>query len=201
VSINGANRLGSNSLTELLVFGARAGADAAAHAREATGPDDVKAVLAQALDEERRLRIEIFSRERGGERIATIRTELQTAMEEGAGIYRDRAGLLAAAERMAELRARLAHASLDDVSLTFNTELTGYLELENLMDVAEAILHSALHREESRGAHQRTDFPERDDDRWLAHSLALRQPDGEPRVELLPVSITRWPPGQRVYGR
>jgi fumarate reductase flavoprotein subunit len=201
VSINGANRLGSNSLTELLVFGARAGADAAAHAREATGPGDVKAVLAQALDEERRLRIEIFSRERGGERIATIRTELQGAMEDGAGIYRDRAGLLAAAERMAELRARLAHASLDDVSLTFNTELTGYLELENLMDVAEAILHSALHREESRGAHQRTDFPERDDDRWLAHSLALRQPDGEPRVELLPVSITRWPPGQRVYGR
>jgi fumarate reductase flavoprotein subunit len=75
------------------------------------------------------------------------------------------------------------------------------LELENLLDVAEAIVHSALQRRESRGAHQRTDYPRRDDGRYLAHSLAYRVPNGPPRVELRPVTITRWPPGERVYGR
>ena len=87
------------------------------------------------------------------------------------------------------------------VSRTFNTELSSALELAYMLDVAETIVHSALRREESRGAHQRTDFPERDDERFLVHELAYRNLDGSARVEDLPVTITRWPPAERVYGR
>ena len=122
-------------------------------------------------------------------------------MEQGAGIYRDRAGLEAAAGRIQALKERYAGVSLDDHSLTFNTELIAALELGNLLDVAEAIIQSALERTESRGAHQRTDYPDRDDERFLAHSLAYRRSDGPPRIDYRPVSITRWPPGERVYGR
>ena len=198
VSINGANRLGSNSLPECLVFGARAGTAAAAYAGAAApaGP----AVEAQAADEQRRLEDDL--RGRGGrERIATIRTEMQTTIEGAAGIYRDGDTLAKAADKLRELRERAAVASLDDASRTFNTELTTALELTGMIDLAEAIVHSALHREESRGAHQRTDFPARDDERFLAHSLVYREADGTPRVEHRPVTITWWPPGERVYGR
>ncbi len=199
VSINGANRLGSNSLTELLVFGARAGR-AAARWAEAQG-DTSRGVVALAMDEERRLLDGYLRKEGGGERVADLREEMQQAMEDGAGIYRDGAGLAKAAARVAELKARFAEVALDDRSFTFNTELTAALELECMLDVAESIVHSGLARRESRGAHQRTDHPERDDDAFLAHSLAYRDGDGPPRIELLPVTITRWPPGERVYGR
>jgi fumarate reductase flavoprotein subunit len=200
VSINGANRLGSNSLTELLVFGAGAGRAAAAFAAEQAA-EPGRAVLAQAVDEERRLAA-VLAAEGGGERIATLRGEMQRAMEAGAGIYRERAGLERAAARIAELRGRFSRVALDDSSLTFNTELTAYLELEGMLDVAEAIIHACLAREESRGAHQRRDHPRRDDGRYLAHSLAARgHGGGPPRVDWLPVTITRWPPGERVYGR
>jgi fumarate reductase flavoprotein subunit len=90
---------------------------------------------------------------------------------------------------------------LDDRSRTFNTELISVLELSNLLDVAEAILEPARTRTESRGAHQRTDFPERDDDKFLAHSMTYHTEAGTPRVEFTPVTITRWPPAERVYGR
>ncbi len=200
VSINGANRLGSNSLTELLVFGARAGRAAALDARGRA--DHPASVLSQALDEERRIRDRFLEkRGGGGEKVADLRNRLQVAMEAGAGIYRDDAGLRAATESIHELRGRMDALTLDDRSLTFNTELIAALELENLLDVAESILYSALHRTESRGAHQRTDHPARDDDRFLAHSLAYRAQGAEPRVDRLPVTITRWPPGERVYGR
>jgi fumarate reductase flavoprotein subunit len=200
VSINGANRLGSNSLTELLVFGARAGHAAALDAR--ARPDPPGSVLAQAVDEERRIRDRFLEkRNGGGERVAELRNRLQAAMEAGAGIYRHEAGLRAAADTVHELRGRMDALSLDDRSLTFNTEILAALELENLLDVAESVLYSALHRTESRGAHQRTDHPDRDDDRFLAHSLAYRTGGDAPRVEGLPVTITRWPPGERVYGR
>ena len=88
-----------------------------------------------------------------------------------------------------------------DTSRSWNTELVGALEAANMLDLAECMLASALQREESRGAHQRTDFPERDDERFLAHQLNHRDDDGSPRVERLPVTITRWPPGERIYGR
>jgi fumarate reductase flavoprotein subunit len=122
-------------------------------------------------------------------------------MEAGAGIYRDETGLRRAADTVAELKQRWTRVSLADASLTFNTELPALLELAMLLDVAEAILHSGLARRESRGAHQRTDHPGRDDDRFLSHSLAYGGDTGPPRVEYLPVTVTRWPPGERVYGR
>jgi fumarate reductase flavoprotein subunit len=197
VSINGSNRLGSNSLTELLVFGARAGRAAARYA--AATPPAAPAILGQAYAEERRL--ETLRRASGGERVAVLRTEMQQAMERGAGIYRDEPGLGATAAKIAELRERSRGVWLDDRSLTFNTELLALLELANMLDVCEAILHSGSERRESRGAHQRTDHPGRDDERFLAHSLAYRQEGGAPRIAYLPVTITRWPPGERIYGR
>lgn len=196
VSINGANRLGSNSLPELLVFGSRAGRAAADYATTAPLPGDAVATL--AAQEERRL---LTGRENGRERLSTVRSEMQAAIEEAAGIYRNGETLAKATDKLRELRERAATATIDDTTRTFNTEFIGALELDGMLDVAECIVHSALRREESRGAHQRTDFPDRDDQRFLAHSLVSRAPGGEPRVELLPVTITRWPPGERVYGR
>lgn len=199
VSINGANRLGSNSLPELLVFGARAGHDAAEYvAGKPSGSSDV---AAQARAEEQRLQRELQRHSDGTDRIADIRTEMQTVLETAAGIYRDGPTLTRAAEQIRALQERFTVAGLDDHSLTFNTELTGLLELHGMLDIAQTIIESAMHRTESRGAHQRTDFPGRNDDQFLAHSLIHRKPDGSARVDLLPVTITRWPPGERVYGR
>jgi succinate dehydrogenase flavoprotein subunit len=199
VSINGANRLGSNSLTEILVFGARAGIAAAAFAAEQTGVSP--SLVAQAQDEHRRLE-ERFLRKRGGtERIVTLRAEMHQIMEESAGIYRTETVLKEAAGKLKRLQDRFQDLSLDDKSYTFNTELTAALELSYMLDVGQTIVQSALERRESRGSHQRTDYPQRDDERFLAHSLAYRAEDGAPRIEYRPVTITRWPPGKRVYGR
>jgi fumarate reductase flavoprotein subunit len=199
VSINGANRLGSNSLTECLVFGARAGKAAAAFATEQAEPTGH--ILAQAMDEQRRLETQLLRKSGGGERIATIREDMQTTMEESAGIYRTGMSLLTATETLRNLQERFKNIALDDHSHTFNTELTAALELSCMLDVAETIVQSALHRTESRGAHQRTDFPRRDDEKFLVHSLIFQEEDGSPRAEYLPVTITRWPPAERVYGR
>jgi len=199
VSINGANRLGSNSLTEILVFGARAGKAAAAFAAEQAGASP--SLVAQAHDEQGRLE-EGFLRKSGGkERIATLRAEMHQIMEESAGIYRTETVLKEAAGKLKRLQERFLDLSLDDNSYTFNTELTAALELSYMLDVAQTIVQSGLERRESRGSHQRTDYPQRDDERFLAHSLAYRAEDGSPRIEYRPVTITRWPPGKRVYGR
>ena len=198
VSLNGANRLGSNSLTECLVFGARAGR-AAAEFTDRAGPAG-PALDAQVRDEERRIGA-LRGRSDGTERIAAVRTGMQAAMEASAGIYRSAAAIEAGAGTIGGLRERARRLKLDDPSTTFNTELVSALELEYMLDLAEVILRSALQRNESRGAHQRTDYPDRDDERFLAHSLAHRAEDGSARIEPLPVTITRWPPGDRVYGR
>ena len=199
MSINGANRLGSNSLRELLVFGARAGRAAADFASTQQVPRSI--MMAQAEDEKRRLENELLRKECGSERLATLREEMQNTMEQSAGIYRSGDSLASAADTLHGLQERFRAVGLEDHSRTFNTELTTALELSFMLDVAEAIVHCALRREESRGAHQRTDFPARDDRRFLAHSLASRNGDGSCRVEYLPVTITRWPPAERVYGR
>lgn len=200
VSINGANRLGSNSLGEILVFGARAGRSAIKAVRNGSTAND-NAILAQAHDEERRLEENYLRKTGGTERIAKLREEMQRAMEKGCGIYRERDSLVESANKLRELRERAANLAIDDHTRTFNTQLTAALELGYMLDVAEAIVHSALNREESRGAHQRRDFPKRDDQKYLSHSLAYRSAEGPPRIEYLPVVITRWPPGERVYGR
>ncbi len=198
VSINGANRLGSNSLPELLVFGARAGKAAALAAMEQKPPSEQVAL--QARDEKLRLEQQFLRKTGGRERIATIRSEMHLAMESGAGIYRNQSSLQHAADKLRELRERFRDISLDDHSLTFNTELVAALEQSFMLDVGSAIVESALHRTESRGAHQRTDFPARDDRNFLAHALIFRNPDGSNRIEPSPVVVTRWPPGERVYG-
>jgi fumarate reductase flavoprotein subunit len=199
VSINGANRLGSNSLPELLVFGARAGRAAAEYATTVAGASP--AVQAQARTEERRLERELTRHAEGGDRIADIRADMQATLETAAGIYRDGPTLTKAVDQIRVLQERFAKAGIDDHSHTFNTELTAMLELSGMLDIAQTIVESALCREESRGAHQRTDFPKRDDEHFLAHTMVHRESDGTARVDHLPVTITRWPPGERVYGR
>ncbi len=198
VTINGANRLGSNSLPECLVFGARAGRAAAEYATSAKRSSSV--VMRQADDEVRRVE-QMRSPDRGHERIADIREEMQSTMEDSAGIFRSGDSLAKGIDQLAELQQRLERVQLDDQTLAFNTELPAALELANMLDIAETTLHSAMQREESRGAHQRTDFTTRDDARFLNHALAYRDSDGSVRIERLPVTITRWPPGERVYGR
>src|SRR5207249_759695 len=199
VSINGANRLGSNSLTECLVFGARAGKAAAAFAAEGGSPSP--SLHAQAQDEHRRLEEKFLRKTGGKEKIATLRSEMHQTMETSAGIYRTEPTLKDAAGKLQSLQDRFEDVSLDDHSYTFNTDLTAALELSYMLDVAQTIVQSALERRESRGSHQRTDHPGRDDGAFLKHSLASRGEGGRPRIAYAPVTITRWTHGPRVYGR
>src|SRR5713101_6006443 len=126
---------------------------------------------------------------------------MQKTVESGAGIYRLESSLKQSIQKLHELQERYQNVALDDHGRTFNTELVSALELGFMLDVAQSIVECALHRTESRGAHQRTDFPARDDERFLAHSLVCRDADGSMKVEYLPVTITRWPPAERVYGQ
>ena len=197
VSLNGANRLGSNSLTELLVFGARAGRGAAGHASGAPTLA-LAAIEALAADEQRRLDRQFLRKDGGKEKIATIRQEMQKAMEEGAGIYRDEQNMQKACNTLRVLRERFKDIIIEDRGTTFNTEVMNALELDFMLDVAETVANSALKRKESRGSHTRTDFPKRDDENFLRHTLAYRTPEG-PRIEYLPVTITRWQPEERKY--
>jgi fumarate reductase flavoprotein subunit len=199
VSINGANRLGSNSLPELLVFGARAGRAAAEYASGAGRTPSV--VEAQATDEVRRLERDLLGKGPGTESIAAIREDMQATMEEAAGIFRTGPAMTKGADTLAELQERVGNVGLADTSRSFNTELLAALELANMLDISECILQAGMQREESRGAHQHIDFPARDDERFLTHLMVHRNPDGTSRVERSPVTITRWAPGERVYGR
>jgi len=197
VSINGANRLGSNSLTELLVFGTRAGRAAAAYAGTVSPPASA-AIDALAADEQRRLDRQFLRKDGGKEKIATVRQEMQKTMEEGAGIYRDEEKMQKTCKTLRTLRERFKNIIIEDRGSTFNTEIMNALELDFMLDVAEAVANSALKRRESRGSHTRTDFPKRDDEHFLKHTLAYRTPDG-PKIDYLPVTITRWQPEERKY--
>jgi fumarate reductase flavoprotein subunit len=199
VSVNGANRLGSNSLTEILVFGARAAVAAVNHADQVSSPSD-QLLESSVRSEQRQLEDTLLRPHAGGETVSGIRADLQETLEEGAGIFRDEASLQRTCSTIAALKKRYEKLSLADTSRTFNTELVAALELGAMIDVAEAIAYSALARTESRGSHQRTDHPQRDDDHFLKHSLAYR---GEvtPTIGYKDVTITRWPVGERVYGR
>jgi fumarate reductase flavoprotein subunit len=197
VSLNGGNRLGSNSLTELLVFGNRAGRSAATYASTASAAASAK-IEALAADEQKRLDRQFLKKDGGKEKIATIRQEMQKTMEEGAGIYRDEQSMQKTCNTLRALRERFENIIIEDRDSTFNTELMNALELDYMLDVAETVANSALKRKESRGSHTRTDFPKRDDANFLKHTLAGRTPDG-PRIEYLPVTITRWQPEERKY--
>ncbi|MFQ5908438.1 MAG: FAD-binding protein [Thermoplasmata archaeon] len=195
VTINGANRLGSNSLTECLVFGARAGRAAGRYARQATSTE-VPVETVQA--EETRLYDELLGHERGGLGVAEIRDELHRTMEDRAGISRDEASLKEGVKTVARLKASFAKVEVADKDRVFNTELESVLELESMLLVGETIIQSALRRTETRGAHFRTDYPERDDEKFLAHTIVTQGETG-PEIDYLPVTITRWQPEKRVY--
>jgi len=199
VSINGANRLGSNSLTEILVYGARAGQAAAVFAAEHS-EINLEVLEKQGADEYKRISRDFLQKDGGSERIATLRNEMHQVMEQSVDIFRSESGLKKACNKIEELKDRFSSILIEDKSLNFNTELTSALELENMIDVAESIIFSALSRRESRGSHQRTDFVNRDDENFLRHSLAYRT-EAESRIEYQDVVITKWPPAERIYGK
>ncbi len=196
VTINGANRLGSNSLTECLVFGARAARHAARFVRECSAPDE-PALRRQIEDEAGRI-ANLRGRKKGGERMTPLRRELNEAMESGCGVYREEGATRAALQTIAQLKGRHADLRLEDDSKVFNTELVQALELANMLDVAEAVAISALHRRESRGAHSRRDHPKRNDGDFLHHIVASFDPGG-PRLGQKAVTLTRWQPEERKY--
>ena len=200
VSINGANRLGSNSLTELLVFGARAGLGAAALCA-ADGTDAAETAIREqgAVAQGRVGRL--FQSSGGGERVASLRREMNSTMEAGAGIYRTDESLRQSCAAMNDIRRRYANVELEDKSNVYNTDLIQALELGTMIDVAGAVIISALERKESRGSHQRLDHVQRDDQTYLKHSLAHYVSAGDdPRIDYRDVVITRSAPGERVYG-
>ncbi len=198
VSINGANRLGSNSLTELLVFGKRAASSAVHYIQSAASrPDDsaLARLAAQAWDRV----TELFRRSNASESISGLRREMTAAMETGAGIYRTQESLQQTCDKIAELRRRYRGIELQDKSNVFNTDLFSALELKCMLDVAQPIAVGALARRESRGSHQRLDFDQRDDENYLRHTLAYHEGDETPRIDYLDVVITRSQPGVRNY--
>ncbi len=197
VSMNGANRLGSNSLTECLVFGAAAGKAAAEYAVKQAAPSFGNPVQGLASAEEGRIFDGLLKHEQG-ERISTVRVEMQRSMEEHVGIYRDENSLKEACRIVEDLKGRMENVQVEDKDRVFNTDLVSALELGFMLDAAEAIAYSALDRRESRGAHFRTDYPKRDDENFLKHTLAYQGPSG-PRIDYSPVTITRWKPEARVY--
>jgi fumarate reductase flavoprotein subunit len=199
VGIHGANRLGSNSLAELSVFGRVAGEEAARFAR-AVAQGDSHALATQAGDAVARAQGIVAGRD-GNERLSTIRKAMAQSMEDGCGIYRSGPEMQATCDKLAELRERVRRVRLDDTSTAWNTEWLNALELGYQLEVAQAIAHSALAREESRGAHQRIDgFTKRDDVRFLRHTLAHYTGAGAPRIGYGNVTITRSTPGTRAYG-
>ena len=198
VGLNGGNRLGSNSLSECLVFGAATGRAAAEYvsSAKAVGANPIEGML---KDETKRIVMDYLDKKSGDEKIGVIREEMQLSMDAGAGVFRTREGLEKLTKQLGNLRDRFARIKIEDSSRTFNTELMSVLELDYMLEVAEVITYSALAREESRGAHARRDFPERDDEKFLKHTIAFRTDEISPRLEYRDVRITNFKPQARAY--
>ena len=194
VSVHGANRLGTNSLVDLLVFGRRAGRQMARYAGQVERPRPI----AGATEPIRAQLEAIRSRESKGQSVATIRHELADVMMDNVGVYRDDKLLTVALAKVRELKDRHGAVSIGDCGAVFNTDLLEANELGYLLDLAEVMVVSALARTESRGAHSREDFPERNDAKWLKHTLAYQGARG-PTLRYKPVSITRFEPKPRTY--
>jgi succinate dehydrogenase / fumarate reductase flavoprotein subunit len=195
VSLHGANRLGSNSTAECLVWGKIAGDLATKYASSQKNlPPLPKETALQ--DEEARI-FNRFSSE-AKENAYALRHELQRTMDRQVGVFRTGSEMEAALNKIKELKQRAPDIQVRDRGRIYNTDLLNALEAENLLDLAEIIVTGALARTESRGAHSRRDFPKRDDVNWLKHTLAHYTPAG-PRLEYLPVTITMWQPVERKY--
>ena len=194
VSVHGANRLGTNSLVDLIVFGRRGGMAMAEFAKEAV-------LLPLPRDPAGRVREEIsrLLASTGSERPALLRQELQQAMMDNVGVFRTGPMVQAALDKVHELQKRYKHVTIQDHGQRFNTDLFEAWELGSLLDLAEATAVSALARTESRGAHYREDFPKRDDNNWLKHTLVTRKEDGSLVLSYKPVVITQWQPKERKY--
>ncbi len=197
VSINGANRLGSNSLVEILVFGHRAALSALEYVRDQKPGNDA-ALTNQGEAAQAKLRA-LFMRDVGKESISGLRKEMTDTMGEGVGIYRTELGLTETCNKLADLRRRYADVALHDKTNVYNTDLLSALELGSMLDCAEAVAVSGLERKESRGAHQRLDFTARDDNKYLKHSMAYYNQNERPRIDYRDVVITTSPPGVRDY--
>ena len=193
VSVHGANRLGTNSLVDILVFGRRSGRHAASFLHE----NDWVPVPSQA-DEPARAMINDLLTSTGKERAADIRDNLQNEMMDKASVFRDAQGLTAMREKLREIRERYRHIKVEDRGKKYNTELLEAIELGALIDLAEVLVESALARQESRGAHYREDFPKRDDAHWLMHTLAYSTSRGI-EFKYKPVKITKFEPKERKY--
>jgi succinate dehydrogenase / fumarate reductase flavoprotein subunit len=194
VSVHGANRLGTNSLLDIVVFGRRGGHSMARFAVEA---DDVD-VPAGAEDEVVRM-LDRLRKGSGNERAADIRADLQREMFDLCGVVRNEARLQELETVLASLRSRYEEVGVEDRGSRYNTELMEAVELGFLLDIAEPVAAAALARDESRGAHYREDHPLRDDANWMRHSLSYREPDGSVRLEYKPVKLGPYVPMERKY--
>jgi succinate dehydrogenase / fumarate reductase flavoprotein subunit len=195
VSVHGGNRLGANSLLDTLVFGRRSGRAAAEYVRR-TSPT---AAGEDFLDAEQRRIADLMARPYAGETHARLRLELGTLMDAKVGVYRNEEGLMEALTGVHELKRRYGLVAVGDKGRIYNQALTFVLELGYLLDCAEAVIHGALTRKESRGAQARTDFPQRNDAEWLKHILITYNDGGPPRIDFQPVTITKWQPQERTY--
>ncbi|HLD94059.1 MAG TPA: FAD-dependent oxidoreductase [Anaerolineales bacterium] len=193
VSVHGANRLGTNSLLDILVFGKEAGLRAAEYAKGAQYKpldDDPTAFTREQLDR--------LLKNTGGEKVVTISEEMKVKMMDDVGVFRSEAGMSSAVDKLRELRQRYKKVSVEDQGRKFNTDLLNAWELGCLLDVALVTAAGALARQESRGAHAREDFPKRDDANWMRHTLAWLDGDAV-RLDYKPVAVTKYQPMERVY--
>ena len=196
ISIHGGNRLGANSLLETVVFGRRAGAAAAEYAQKSGAhPAAPESDLIEAQRQKFQM---LMDRPDPGFTTAKLRLEMGVSMDKNVSVYRDEAGMQETLKTLQKLRAQFDKICVHDKGKVYNWNLYSTLEMENMLDVAEAIVVSALARKESRGAHARLDYTERDDDEWLKHTLVYHSPEG-PLTDFSPVTITQWPPERRVY--
>ena len=194
VTVHGANRLGGNSLLETIVFGRRTGAAAGEYAGSVSPANISEALVSRDED---RIKA-IFERPYGGETVAQIRLKMGQTMNQYVGMFRTEEGLQTALSKLTELKERYKRVGVQAKGRVFNTSLLFHLELGDMLDLAEAMTVTALHRTESRGSHTRRDFPERDDENWLKHILVRYTPEG-PSLDYTPVTITRWQPEKRAY--
>ena len=195
VSVHGGNRLGANSLLDTVVYGKRSGLAASAFAKDTPSKD----IPSSIISKDDNMIKSLLSRKDNKDSVAAIRLEMGTMMNEHLAVYRDQNGMETALTKIRSLRERWKEVPVRNKGRIFNTTLINAMELGFMLDCAEAIIVGALFRKESRGAHVRLDFPERDDENWLKHILTYQQPGADPKIETLAVRMTQWEPKPRVY--